>query len=144
MFLIADYSHSHTVEEVKGWCKVISQFGGEVKQTYSARVTHILCQQLKTPIVQSAMRDGKRCVTAHWVSDILLSHRVTPPVQAIHLPVPYGENDKPGKNLIISVSGFHGRDRQRVKHMIEECGARYTGYFTKHNTTLVCCKPESA
>ena len=50
------------------------------------------------------------------------------------------ENDKPGKNLIISVSGFDGRDRQRVKHMIEECGARYTGYLTKHNTTLVCRK----
>ena len=36
------------------------------------------------------MRDGKRCVTAFWLSDVVEQHRVTPPWQAIHLPVPYG------------------------------------------------------
>ena len=53
VFLIVDYQHCSTVEELKTWVKVINQYGGEVEQTYSPRVTHILCLQLKNAIVQS-------------------------------------------------------------------------------------------
>ena len=51
--LIVDYQHCSTVEELQGWVKVINQYGGEVEQTYSPRVTHILCCQLTNAIVQS-------------------------------------------------------------------------------------------
>lgn len=40
-------------------------------------------------ILLQGLRDGKRCVTADWLSDILLKQQLVPPFFALHVPVPF-------------------------------------------------------
>lgn len=35
------------------------------------------------------LREGKRCVTADWLSDIMLKQQLLYPFYALHLPVPF-------------------------------------------------------
>ncbi|ESO82380.1 hypothetical protein LOTGIDRAFT_236998 [Lottia gigantea] len=64
-----------------------------------------------------------------------------PPSQALHLPVPFGEQ-KPCHNQIICVTNFDGEERKRVKQLITSLGAKYTGYLTHTNSVLICKKPD--
>ena len=36
------------------------------------------------------------------------------------------------------MSGFEGSERNDVKTLMELLGAKYTGYFTRANTLLIC------
>lgn len=49
-------------------------------------------------------------------------------------------DNKPCKDLIVSVSGFENEERNIIKLMLQLVGAKYTGYFSKHNNLLVCRK----
>ena len=40
--------------------------------------------------------------------------------------------------MILTLTGFEGRDRDWVKEMIKIAGAKYTSYFTKHNHAIIC------
>ena len=42
--------------------------------------------------------------------------------------------------MILTLTGFEGRDRDWLKDMIDMVGAKYTGYFTKHNTVIICAR----
>ena len=42
--------------------------------------------------------------------------------------------------MIITITGFIDRNRDWVKDMIQMTGAKYTGYFTRHNHVIVCHK----
>ena len=46
--------------------------------------------------------------------------------------------DRPCENMILTLTGFEGRDRDWVKEMIKLAGAKYTSYFTKHNHAIIC------
>lgn len=85
------------------------------------------------------MREGKRCVTAHWLSDVLVQRKMTPPFLALHFPTPFSE-DKPCKNQIMTLTNFDGEERERLKSMVLLAGAKYTGYMSRANTVLICRK----
>ncbi|KAI5695490.1 hypothetical protein M8J76_014385, partial [Diaphorina citri] len=68
---------------------LVQQNGGEVESSYVLRLTHILCLSQKHPLVQQGLRDGKRCITAHWLNDVITRQHVLPPHLAIHFPTPY-------------------------------------------------------
>ncbi|KAK9506186.1 hypothetical protein O3M35_008167 [Rhynocoris fuscipes] len=139
VFLIMEYDRNGF--DVTMWRRIILENGGETELSYSLRVTHILCQTQKHPLVQQGIRDGKRCVTAEWLSDVMIKQQVLPPWLALHFPTPFSD-EKPCRNLIISHSGFEGEERVRVKKMIEAVGAKMTSYYTSHNNILVCRRPE--
>ncbi|XP_039297213.1 PAX-interacting protein 1 isoform X2 [Nilaparvata lugens] len=139
VFLIVEYDRSGY--DVSTWQRVILENGGEYESAYSLRVTHILCQTQKHPLVQQGLRDGKRCITADWLSDITLKQQVLPPWLALHFPTPFSD-EKPCRNLIISYTGFEGEERIRVKKMIEVTGAKVTSYYTSHNHILICRRPD--
>ncbi|KAG8327809.1 PAX-interacting protein 1 [Homalodisca vitripennis] len=139
IFLIVEYDR--TGDNITEWTQCITQYGGEVESSYTLRVTHIICQTQKHPLVQQGIRDAKRCVTAEWLSDVCLKQQVLPPWLALHFPTPYSE-EKPCRNLIISYSGFEGEERSKVKKMIEATGAKLTCYFSSHNNILVCRRPD--
>ena len=86
-----------------------------------------------------AIRDNKRCVTAYWLNDIILKKQVIPPWQAIHLPssAVFGSL-RPGMKHIITIMSFENDERERVKRMIEESGAKLTTYLNRQNTVMVC------
>lgn len=85
------------------------------------------------------MRDGKRCITAYWLSDIITKQQLMPPWYALHFPTPYSE-ERPCRHMLISLTNFEGDERNRVKFMIELTGARVTSYFSAENNILVTKK----
>ena len=44
--------------------------------------------------------------------------------------------------MILTLTGFEGRDRDWVKEMIKIAGAKYTSYFTRHNHAIICKRYE--
>ncbi|ESO82379.1 hypothetical protein LOTGIDRAFT_170001, partial [Lottia gigantea] len=50
VFYIHDYQSLLGENEIKTWKEVISQHGGEVEDTYTSRVTHVLCSNQKSEI----------------------------------------------------------------------------------------------
>lgn len=142
VFYIVEYNESNAAE-LPEWKKLIQHHGGEVETVYCPRVTHVLCRTQRHGVVMQAIRDSKRCVTAYWLNDTILRMQVQPPSEALHLPMPstFG-TQRPASKHIISVSGFEGDERTRVKQMVEESGASLTPYFTRHNSVLICKKPD--
>ncbi|XP_063237293.1 PAX-interacting protein 1-like [Bacillus rossius redtenbacheri] len=128
-------------EEVssKGPCLkyIIGKYGGAVESSYGPSVTHVLCASLDDPTAQQAAKDGKRCITAYWLNDVLQKKKILPPWQAIHLPVTFSK-EKPCKDLRISLSQFENEERIRVQLMVEKIGATFTQSFSKENDLLVC------
>ncbi|RZF32831.1 hypothetical protein LSTR_LSTR011477 [Laodelphax striatellus] len=139
VFLIVEYDR--TGHDILTWQRIILENGGEYESSYSVRITHIICQTQRHPLVQQGMRDAKRCITADWLNDIALKQQVLPPWLALHFPTPFSD-EKPCRNLIICYSGFEGEERTRIKKMITATGAKITSYYTSHNHILICRKPE--
>lgn len=53
IFLIVEYDkHPEHQHQVAKWRQVIEENGGEVELLYSMKLTHILCQTQKHPLVQ--------------------------------------------------------------------------------------------
>ncbi|XP_059608090.1 PAX-interacting protein 1 [Phlebotomus argentipes] len=143
-FFVVEYDETNKAE-LPAWRELIQKHGGEIESFYCQKVTHVLCRTQRHGVVMQAIRDSKRCVTAYWLNDTILRRQVQPPWQAIHLPAPstFGMQ-KPATRHIIAISGFEGDERQRIKNMVEESGGKFTGYFSKQNTVLICKKPEGA
>lgn len=95
IFVIVEYESHYSTNEVTNWRQVIERHGGEVEVQYCARATHVLAITQKHPIVVQALREGKRCVSAHWLSDVVSKQQVVPPWHAIHFPIPYSLNELP-------------------------------------------------
>lgn len=138
IFMICDYQDDPEQKNYcDGWKKVIRQFGGEVEDAYHPRMTHVLCKSQDSSVAMQALREGKRLVTVFWLNDIVVKKVVMPPWKAIHFPLP-ANFDRPCENMILTLTGFEGRDRDWVKEMIKIAGAKYTSYFTKHNHAIIC------
>lgn len=142
IFYIVEYDESHE-KSLPQWKELIEKHGGEIETFYCPRVTHVLCRTQRHGVVMQAIRDSKRCVTAYWLNDTMIRKQVLPPNQALHLPMPstFG-TQRPATKYIISTSGFEGDERIRIKQMVEESGAMFTAYLSRHNSVLVCKKPE--
>ncbi|TKS80446.1 PAX-interacting protein 1 PAX transactivation activation domain-interacting protein [Collichthys lucidus] len=88
-----------------------------------------------------ALREGKRCVTAHWLNTVLKRKKMVPPHRTLHLPFAFPPGAKPCSQHILSVTGFVDADRDDLKLMAYLAGARYTGYLCRSNTVLICKEP---
>ena len=141
IFVIVEYDVQRP-NDVSIWKQVIERHGGEVEPQYCTRATHVLAITQKHPIVVQALREGKRCVSAHWLSDVVSKQQVLPPWHALHFPTPFSLTELPCAKQIMSLSGFEGEERAKVKYMLEALGAKVTNYFTRHNTLLVCRRPD--
>ncbi|XP_024871465.1 PAX-interacting protein 1-like isoform X2 [Temnothorax curvispinosus] len=141
IFVIVEYDVQRP-DDIPVWKQVIERHGGEVESQYCTRATHVLAITQKHPTVVQALREGKRCVSAHWLSDVVSKQQVIPPWQVLHFPTPFSLTELPCGKHIISLSGFEGEERAKVKIMLEALGAKYTNYFSRHNTLLVCRRPE--
>lgn len=142
IFYIVEYDETHE-KVLPQWKQLIQRHGGEIENLYCPRVTHVLCRTQRHGVVMQAIRDSKRCVTAYWLNDTMIKKHVMPPSQALHLPMPstFG-TQRPATKYIVATSGFEGDERVRIKQMVEESGAMLTVYFSRHNSVLICKKPE--
>nr|CAG4640677.1 EOG090X027U [Eulimnadia texana] len=123
-------------------CNVFMIVVEQVEPAYSPRVTHVVCEVTRSPVVQQALREGKRLVTAFWLNDVVIKEQLLPPWQVLHFPTPFGEAERPCKQMRASISGFEGDDRTRVKFMCDSIGLKYTGHFSRQHDLLICRKPE--
>ncbi|KAL1454189.1 hypothetical protein WDU94_010469, partial [Cyamophila willieti] len=140
VFLIVEYDKQpEEAHHVDTWRQIIIQNGGEVEASYVLRLTHILCLSQKHPLVQQGLRDMKRCITAHWLNDVITRQHVLPPHLAIHFPTPYSD-EKPCRNYNMSLSGFEKDERDRVRWMIESTGAKYCSYYNSRVDFLIARK----
>nr|SVE70291.1 EOG090X027U [Daphnia similis]SVE70915.1 EOG090X027U [Daphnia similis]SVE71546.1 EOG090X027U [Daphnia similis]SVE72179.1 EOG090X027U [Daphnia similis] len=140
--LIVDYQRSVPSAELLQWTKLMSSRGAEIETMYSPRITHLLCETSRSAVAQQALRDGKRLVTAFWLNDVILKQHMFPPSQVLHFPTPFGDAERPCRNMLASLSGFEGDDRLRVRFMCEAVGLKYTGHFCSQHDVLICRKAE--
>nr|SVE80614.1 EOG090X027U [Daphnia magna] len=140
--LIVDYQRSVPSAELLQWTKLMSSRGAEIETMYSPRITHLLCETSRSAVAQQALRDGKRLVTAFWLNDVILKQHMFPPSQVLHFPTPFGDAERPCRNMLASLSGFEGDDRLRVRFMCEALGLKYTGHFCSQHDVLICRKAE--
>uniref|UniRef100_A0A3Q0RFT2 PAX-interacting protein 1 n=1 Tax=Amphilophus citrinellus TaxID=61819 RepID=A0A3Q0RFT2_AMPCI len=129
VFVIADYPEQMADKQLLATWKRNS--GGTSASSVEPK-TCLLCQ---------ALREGKRCVTAHWLNTVLKKKRMVPPHRTLHLPFAFPPGAKPCSQHIISVTGFVDADRDDLKLMAYLAGARYTGYLCRSNTVLICKEP---
>ncbi|XP_072045733.1 PAX-interacting protein 1-like [Amphiura filiformis] len=145
IFLIIEYPQLVGQQYIDTWRKVISDHGGIVDDCYSDRITHVLCDTQKSEVFKLATKDGKRCVTANWLNDCLKMKKMQPPWRALHFPVTsYPLQPSPCRDQIIAVTGFEGIERNDVKTLVELSGAKYTGFFSRGNTLLICNRQEGS
>lgn len=142
VFAIADYPEQMADKQLLAtWKRVIQACGGIADTTLTSRCTHLLCESQVSSMYVQALREGKRCVTAHWLNTILKKKKMVPPSRTLHLPFAFPPGAKPCSQHIISVTGFVDSDRDDLKLMAYLAGARYTGYLCRSNTVLICKEP---
>lgn len=110
----------------------IIKYGGLVEQFYSSRITHVICVTQKHRIVEQGIKDGKRCVTDYWLSDVISKKSMTPPWLAIHFPIPYRIDNLPCQHFQISIVNFGINEGHIIKAMIELVGG---GHVIKEVTS---------
>ncbi|XP_072110162.1 PAX-interacting protein 1 isoform X1 [Mobula birostris] len=142
VFAIADYPEQMSDKQLLAtWKKIIQVHGGIVDPTLTSRCTHLLCESQVSNMYAQALREGKRCVTAHWLNTVLKKKKMVPPHRALHFPVAFPPGGKPCSQHMISVTGFMHSDRDDLKLMGYLAGAKYTGYLCRSNTVLICKEP---
>ncbi|XP_078088301.1 PAX-interacting protein 1 isoform X2 [Mustelus asterias] len=142
VFAIADYPEQMSDKQLLAtWKKIIQVHGGIVDPTLTNRCTHLLCESQVSNMYAQALREGKRCVTAHWLNTILKKKKMIPPHRGLHFPVAFPPGGKPCSQHMISVTGFMDSDRADLKLMGYLVGAKYTGYLCRSNTVLICKEP---
>ena len=88
IFVIVDYQDMEEAKHLPEWKKVITQYEGEIEESLSARVTHVLASSQKSSMEQQAGVEGKRLVSAYWLNDTVVRNKVLPPWKAIYFPLP--------------------------------------------------------
>ncbi|CAO2603700.1 PAX-interacting protein 1 [Lemmus lemmus] len=142
VFAIADYPEQMSDKQLLAtWKRIIQAHGGTVDPTFTSRCTHLLCESQVSSMYAQALRERKRCVTAHWLNTVLKKKKLVPPHRALHFPVAFPPGGKPCSQHIISVTGFVDNDRDDLKLMAYLAGAKYTGYLCRSNTVLICKEP---
>ncbi|XP_057587442.1 PAX-interacting protein 1 isoform X2 [Hippopotamus amphibius kiboko] len=142
VFAVADYPEQMSDKQLLAtWKRIIQAHGGAVDPTFSSRCTHLLCESQVSGLFAQAIKERKRCVTAHWLNSVLKKKKLVPPHRALHFPVAFPPGGKPCSQHIISVTGFVDSDRDDLKLMAYLAGAKYTGYLCRSNTVLICKEP---
>nr|CAG4634647.1 EOG090X027U [Alona affinis] len=142
VILIVDYQRNVVASQIIEWTKLLSSKGAEVETMYSPRITHLICETSRSAVAQQALRDGKRLVTAFWLNDVITKQHMSPPWHVLHFPTPYSYTEKPCQNMMASLSGFEGTERDRIRFMCESVGLKCTGHFSSQHDVLICRKPE--
>nr|XP_039255232.1 PAX-interacting protein 1-like [Styela clava] len=140
VFVIIEYQESvPDIKIIDHWKKVINKFGGIVEDEYNTcTCTHLLCISQSSSLFKDALLEGKRCVTVYWLNDVLQIRKLSPPWLSIHVPTPYPMNQKPAINHNMSYTGFHQKERERLRMMAGVSGCKFSGFLSRSNTVLVC------
>ncbi|KAL4091951.1 hypothetical protein QTP88_026550 [Uroleucon formosanum] len=120
----------------------ILKYGGLVEPVYNARITHVIVGTQENYIFEKSIKDGKRCVTNYWLTDIFSKKSMIPPWLAIHFPTPYRIDNLPCQHFKIAVVNFGKNESHKIGAMIELVGGDYTKEVTPRTDIVICLKSE--
>ncbi|EDV29485.1 uncharacterized protein TRIADDRAFT_51872 [Trichoplax adhaerens] len=92
-------------------------------------------------IWKKALRDGKKIATICWLNDVLRKEEIFTPRDCMQIPVPSKYIIDACKEMVIAVTGYTGKERDKVKMIINAIGANYTPHLSRKNTHLICKSP---
>ena len=101
-FLIVGYQDREEAEHVPKWSHVIERHGGEVADTLTEAVTHVIAPDLGLEVACAAVAQGARVVTAHWLNDVITLKRMVAPWRGVHFPLPAPASRHSGDVLSLS------------------------------------------
>jgi hypothetical protein len=135
-FQLGDMQRKHVKDRVLN-------LGGAFESEYSEKVTHVLTDSQKHPIVDRAIKEGKRVINLYWLEEVLKEEKMRPPWRAWHLPR-HGIHPTPiMRTQIIATTGFTTPERQFIRELCCYIGAKYTPYMSQSNTILICKQVDS-
>ncbi|XP_046860090.1 PAX-interacting protein 1-like isoform X2 [Xenia sp. Carnegie-2017] len=138
VFYLEEYKCSVSEESLTMWKEIITQNSGIVSDVYCDKVTYFLCPHHHGLYYKQALSEGKRIVTCHWLNDVIQGQKLIRPKYPIHLPVPFKDKVQRCRSMIISLTGFQGIEREKLKDMVDLVGAKYCGYLSRSVTHLIC------
>lgn len=137
-----EYSATVSKNDLSTWSQTLTKHGAViVDDIMNKNLTHFVCAYSTSDLFRQVSKRGSvRMVTAHWLNDVLQKKSLFVPNLAIHYPTPYepSEPDKlPLAKALITVTGFDGIERARLRYMIRSLGGKYSGHLGRWHTHLI-------
>ena len=137
-----EYKASVSNDDLSTWSQTIKKHGAVITDDANhLSLTHFVCAYRSSELFRQVFKRGHvRMVTAHWLNDVLQRKKLFVPNLAIHYPALYPP-DEPAKlplaKQFITITGFEGLERARLRFMIRSLGGKYSGHLGKWHTYLI-------
>ncbi|CAF0772509.1 unnamed protein product [Didymodactylos carnosus] len=138
-----EYIPTVSTNDLLSWSQTICNNGGIITDDENnVNLTHFVCAYRTSELFRVIYGRGNvRMVTAHWLNDVLQRKKLFVPNLAIHFPAPFDMSDVnqlPLAKYLITLSGFEGIERARLRFLIRSLGGKYTGFLGKWHSHLIC------
>ncbi|CAF0730958.1 unnamed protein product [Rotaria sp. Silwood1] len=137
-----EYSVTVSKSDLSTWSQTITKHGATISDdVMNPNLTHFVCAYSTSDLFRQVSKRGSvRMVTAHWLNDVLQKKKLFVPNLAIHYPSPYEPNEPeklPLTKSFITITGFDGLERARLRYMIRSLGGKYSGHLGRWHTHLI-------
>ncbi|CAF0760721.1 unnamed protein product [Adineta steineri] len=137
-----EYSTTVSKSDLSTWSQTITKHGAIITtDVLNLNLTHFVCAYSTSDLFRQVSKRGSvRMVTAHWLNDVLQRKKLFVPNLAIHYPSKYepSEPDKlPLAKASITITGFDGLERARLRYMIRSLGGKYYGHLGRWHTHVI-------
>ncbi|CAF0932093.1 unnamed protein product [Adineta ricciae] len=137
-----EYLSTVSKDDLATWSQMLTKHGAIVAtDVMNANLTHFVCAYSTSDLFRQVSKRGTvRMVTVHWLNDVLLKKKLLVPNLAIHYPTKYNPNEPdklPLTNCTITITGFEGLERARLRYMIRSLGGKYTGHLGRWHTHVI-------
>lgn len=137
-----EYLSTIPKDDLSSWCQTIRKHGAIVTDDLNhLGLTHFVCAYRTSESFRKVFKRGNvRMVTAHWLNDVLQRRKLFVPNLAIHYPALYSPSEPlklPLAKNFMTITGFEGIERARLRYMIRSLGGKYSGHLSRWHTHLI-------
>ena len=137
-----EYTATVQKQDLSSWSKTIRKNGALITDDANhSSLTHFVCAYRTSERFRQVCKRGNvRMVTAHWLNDVLQRKKLFVPNMAIHYPALYSPSEPeklPLAKHFVTMTGFEGLERARIRYMIRVLGGKYSGHLGKWHTHLI-------
>ena len=137
-----EYSTTVSKSDLSTWSQTLTKHCAIiVNDIMHTNLTHFVCAYSTSDLFRQVSKRGSvRMVTAHWLNDVLQKKSLFVPNLAIHYPTPFEPNEPdklPLAKALITITGFDGIERARLRYMIRSLGGKYSGHLGRWHTHLI-------
>ena len=137
-----EYTATVPKHDLSSWSKTIRKNAAVITDDANdSSLTHFVCAyRTSERFRQVSKRGNVRMVTAHWLNDVLQRKKLFVPNMAIHYPALYSPSEPeklPLTKHFVTMTGFEGLERARIRYMIRSLGGNYSGHLGRWHTHLI-------